>query len=57
MEEDNYPKDILHIFAGNALVETHNKLMIAQLDSPITSIEAIDQVPECQKNLSQKFYL
>lgn len=57
MEEDNYPKDILHIFAGNALVETHNKLMIAQLDLPITSIEAIDQVPECQKNLIQKFYL
>ena len=48
MEEDVSPKDILYIFAENASVKVHNELMLAQLDAPITSIKAIDQVSERQ---------
>ena len=49
MEEDNCPKDILHIFAENVSVRAHSESIIAKLDAPITLIEAIDQVPERQQ--------
>ena len=49
MEEDNCPKDILHIFAENVPVRAHSESIIAKLDAPITLIEAIDQVPERQQ--------
>ena len=37
------------MFAENASVKDHNYLMFAQLNSPTTSIKAIDQVPERQQ--------
>lgn len=42
VEEDNHSKDVLHILAENAPVKAHNEFMLAQLDVPITSIEATD---------------
>lgn len=43
MDEDNYPKDTLHLFSTeNALIKPHNELMLAHFHTPIPSIEAID---------------
>lgn len=47
--KNNYSKDILHIFEDNVPVKAHNELIFAQLDSPTTSIEVTDQVPESQQ--------
>ena len=44
VEEDNYPKNILHIFAEKAPVKAHYELMLAHLNAPITSTEAIYEV-------------
>ena len=52
--EDNYLKNVFHIFAENASVKTHNELMLTQLDEAITSNEVIGQVPERQQLISEE---
>ena len=49
MEEDNYQKCILHMFAENTPVKDHNYLMFTQLNSPVTSVKATDSVRERQQ--------
>ena len=44
--DPNYPVDVLHIFAQNALVRNHNDAMMQKLDSPMVSIDVIDQLPK-----------
>ena len=43
-EDSNYPKQVLHIFAENAPVSTHNDTMLNQLAGLPIEIEAIDIV-------------
>ena len=42
--DPNYPDDVLHLFAENILVRNHNDIMKQKLDSPMFSIDAIDQL-------------
>ena len=44
--DPHYPTHALHIFAENAPAKQHNSLMLNEIDSPLISIDAIDQVPK-----------
>ena len=44
--DPNYPVDVLHIFAENVLLRNHSDAMMQKLDSPMVSINAIDQLPK-----------
>ena len=44
--DPNYPDDALHWFAENVLVRNHNDIMKRKLDSPMFSIDSIDQLPK-----------
>ena len=40
--DDNYPVDVLHVFAENEPAQYHNQLMLETIDQTIKTIEAID---------------
>ena len=44
--DPNYPVGVLHIFAENALLRNHSDAIMQKLNSPMVSIDAIDQLPK-----------
>ena len=44
-ENDLFPTDSLHIFAENEPARLHNAFMLQKIQSPLITIDAIDQVP------------
>ena len=42
---NDYPKNALHIFAENSLVNEHNLIMLASLSNQLKSIFAMDDYP------------
>ena len=45
-----YPLHALHIFAENQLAKTHNLKMLEQIEGPVVTVNALDQIPDGVSN-------
>ena len=46
LDDPSYPREALHVFAENALVDNHNKQMLEKIDAPSVNLIATDKYPQ-----------
>ena len=49
-------RHFIYIFVEDASVKVHDELMLAQLNAPITSIKAINQVSERKQFIPEEHF-
>ena len=46
LDDPSYPREALHVFAENALVDNHNEQMLEKIDAPSVNLIAADKYPQ-----------
>ena len=46
LDDPSYPREALHVFAENALVDNHNEQMLEKIDAPSVNLIATDKYPQ-----------